>query len=438
MSTEIPQSALGSLVSIIIDHRGKTPKKLGGDFVQLGIPVISAKSVKDGRIINEDDLRCVTQEMFDRWMSVRLQSGDVLLTSEAPLGEVAFLQDQYDYCLGQRLFALRADPHVLDGRFLYYALRSMPVQQRLHARATGTTAQGIRQSELVKVKVPVLPLEEQRAIAAVLGALDDKIELNRRMNATLEAMARALFTSWFVDFDPVRAKMEGRTPYGMDAATAALFPAALTDSSLGPIPAGWHVAPLPDVIAINPSRTLRKGEAAPYLDMKNMPTSGHRAIKWTDRAFGSGMRFINGDTLLARITPCLENGKTAFVDFLEDGQTGWGSTEYIVFHPKPPLPAEYAYFLARDEEFRAHAIQSMTGSSGRQRVPASCFDRYLLAVPPESVLRCFGATARSLMGKIRANSEQSRTLAIVRDALLPKLLSGAMRVRDAARVVAAV
>ncbi len=277
------------------------------------------------------------------------------------------------------------------------------------------------------------PLDEQRAIAAVLGALDDKIELNRRMNATLEAMARALFKSWFVDFDPVRAKMEGRTPYGMDAATAALFPAAFTDSPLGPIPVGWHVASLPDVIAVNPSRTLHKGETASYLDMQNMPTSGHRAVEWIDRAFGSGMKFTNGDTLLARITPCLENGKTAFVDFLKDGEVGWGSTEYIVLRPRSPLPVEYGYFLARSEEVRAHAIQSMTGSSGRQRVPASCFDRYLLVVPPEPIAGCFGETVRSHMDKIRSNSEQSRTLAAIRDALLPKLLSGAVRIRDAMR-----
>ena len=144
------------------------------------------------------------------------------------------------------------------------------------------------------------------------------------MNRTLEATARAIFKSWFVDFDPVRAKIDGRQPEGMDAETAALFPAAFEDSELGKIPKGWRVAPLPEVIEVNPKRSLSKGQLAPYLDMKNMPTQGHYPDNWFDRPFKSGTKFINGDTLLARITPCLENGKTAFVDFLEDEVVGWG------------------------------------------------------------------------------------------------------------------
>jgi type I restriction enzyme S subunit len=167
--------------------------------------------------------------------------------------------------------------------------------------------------------------------------------------------------------------------------------------------------------------------------MANMPMQGHRAIKWVDRPFGSGTKFINGDTLLARITPCLENGKTAFVDFLADGQVGWGSTEYIILRPKPPLPIEFGYYLARSEELRNHTIQNMTGTSGRQRAPASCFDKYMLAVPPESLANRFGDFARSVMAKIRSNDEQSRTLAALRDALLPRLMSGEVTVENVDR-----
>ena len=159
------------------------------------------------------------------------------------------------------------------------------------------------------------PSPVQKAIAHILGTLDDKIELNRRMNETLEAMARAIFKSWFVDFDPVRAKMDGRKPVGMDTATAALFPKGFEETALGRTPQGWRVRPLPEAIEVNPRRTLPKGAVSPYLDMKNMPTRGHCADEIIDRAFSSGTKFSNGDTLLARITPCLENGKTAFVDF---------------------------------------------------------------------------------------------------------------------------
>ncbi|MGQ9652429.1 MAG: restriction endonuclease subunit S, partial [Phycisphaerae bacterium] len=153
-----------------------------------------------------------------------------------------------------------------------------------------------------------------------------------------------------------------------------------------------------------------------------------------DRPFGSGMRFVNGDTLVARITPCLENGKTAFVDFLQDGQVGWGSTEYIVLRPKPPLPPEFGYCFARSDDFRDFAIQSMTGSSGRQRVPAESLSHFQLVRPSSSVAQVFGRFVGPLFGRAGAVARQSRTLAALRDALLPKLISGELRIPDAERI----
>jgi type I restriction enzyme S subunit len=187
----------------------------------------------------------------------------------------------------------------------------------------------------------------------VLGALDDKIELNQRMNRTLEELASALFRSWFVDFDPVVAKAAGRKPLHLRPELVDLFPAHFQDSALGPIPQGWHAKPVTELIEFNPTRRLDKGVPAPYLDMQSMPTDSALPQEWVIRAHGSGMKFKNGDTLLARITPCLENGKTAFVNALADDEIGWGSTEYIVMRSKPRLPLEYSYFLARSEDFRA-------------------------------------------------------------------------------------
>lgn len=189
------------------------------------------------------------------------------------------------------------------------------------------------------------------------------------------------------------------------------------------------MAPLPEVIDVNPARALRKGVEAPYLDMANMPTHGHSADDVVDRAFGSGMRFVNGDTLVARITPCLENGKTAFVDFLQDGQVGWGSTEYIVLRPKPPLPVEFAYCLARSAEFRDFAIQSMTGTSGRQRVPAESLAHFRVAVPPLLLAESFGRAVKPRFARASAAVRESRALAAVRDALLPTLISGEVRIK---------
>lgn len=315
-----------------------------------------------------------------------------------------------------------------DTRFLMYAIQAQDVSPYL----TGAVMPKLTQGNLNKIPIThPKEMEDQRAIAHILGTLDDKIELNRRMNETLEAMARAIFKSWFVDFDPVRAKANGEPPdsicrrLGLTPDVLALFPDSFQDSELGEIPAGWSVKALRDVINVNPSRTLRKGISAPYLDMANMPTRSARAADTVMREFGSGMKFANGDTLVARITPCLENGKTCFVDFLCNGVVGWGSTEYIVLRPKPPLPVEYAYFLARTDSFRSHAIANMTGTSGRQRVPAGAIENFRLVVPREDGLGvAFGGLAGALLTLMKTRDEESRSLTHVRDTLLPKLLSG--------------
>jgi type I restriction enzyme S subunit len=307
------------------------------------------------------------------------------------------------------------------------------MREAILAQGIGSSVPGFNLGQLRSVSFKIPPLSEQRAIARILGGIDDKIELNRRMNETLEAIARALFKSWLIDFDPVRAKAEGRDS-GLPAPIAELFPARLVDSELGEIPEGWEAASLPKAIDINPIRSLRSGEAAPYLDMANMPTQGHTPDTVIDRPFGSGMRFVNGDTLVARITPCLENGKTAFIDFLRDGQVGWGSTEYIVMRPKSPIPEEFAYCLARSAGFREFAIQSMTGSSGRQRVPAESLSHFLLAVPPKEIAKHFGTLVRPLFARAAVAARESGALASLRDALLPKLISGEVRVKDAERV----
>ena len=298
------------------------------------------------------------------------------------------------------------------------------------AQATGSTFPNVSAYQLAEIPYPKLDKAEQRAIAHILGTLDDKIELNRRMNETLEAMARALFKSWFVDFDPVRAKMEGRAP-GLPQHLADLFPDRLVDSQLGPIPQGWEVVPLPELIEVNPKRSLQRGEIAPYLDMANMPTRGHVPEFVIDRPFGSGMRFANGDTLIARITPCLENGKTAYVDFLCDNEIGWGSTEYIVMKSIPPLPDEFTYCLARSARFREYAIQNMTGTSGRQRVPAKALSGVSLPSPPPLIAAEFGGVAQPLLARANRAVHESHVHAALRDALLPRLISGELAVKDA-------
>ena len=254
------------------------------------------------------------------------------------------------------------------------------------------------------------------------------------MNTTLESMAQAIFKSWFIDFDPVHrnaAKRQGQLTVANATSTFTLptlnfdhlFPDFFEDSEIGNVPLGWQASRFSNLIEMNPARSLRKGTTAKYLDMKNVPTSGFRATDIIDRAFSSGTKFMNGDTLLARITPCLENGKTAFVDFLEEDEVGWGSTEFIVLRPKVGIPSVFVYFIARDENFRKHAIQGMTGTSGRQRVAIECLDNYLIANPSAEVLSEFARITKAVFSQIQLLSTSSNSLMKSRDLLLPKLIN---------------
>jgi type I restriction enzyme, S subunit len=305
----------------------------------------------------------------------------------------------------------------IDQGFLFYWMASQEFVDTATRGSEGTKMPRAKWDFLQRIVKPIPPLLEQCAIAAILGTLDDKIELTRQMNQTLEAMAQALFKSWFVDFEPFQKQ-------------------GMQESVLGPIPQEWRCATVSEAIEVNPSRRVEQGANAIYVDMAALPTASARILTAVRRAFsGSGSRFRNGDILLARITPCLENGKTAIVDFLKDGDNGWGSTEFIVLGPKPPLSTPFIYCLARNPDFRAHAIQAMTGTSGRQRVDTGCFNYYWLAVPPKSVAERFDHKVEPWFQMMKANDDESHALATIRDALLPKLVSGEIRVKDAEKFV---
>jgi type I restriction enzyme, S subunit len=328
---------------------------------------------------------------------------------------------------------IRARPNAdeADSLFLYYFWSSPTGAHLLDTIRRQVAVSGITGKDLEQLQIRIPPVEDQRAIAGVLGALDEKIEQNRRTAHSLERLARAIFQAWFVDFEPVKAKAAGATAFpSMPQPVFDALPTRFVDSVIGAVPQGWTPTAVSAAFDVNPVRSLRKDELAPYLDMKNMPTEGHAPASWIVRPVGSGMRFTNGDTLVARITPCLENGKTAFVDFLDDGQIAWGSTEYIVLRPRSPLPPVFAYCLARTDEFRDFAIQNMTGTSGRQRVAQIAMDHFQIAMPSESTAVCFGEIAQPLFNSIRSGMNESRKLAEMRDYLLPKLLSGGVRVQS--------
>lgn len=298
----------------------------------------------------------------------------------------------------------------------------------------------------------------QDAIAHILGTLDDKIELNRQINTTLESMAQALFKSWFVDFDPVidnalaagndipdalQAKAAKRKALGakrkpLPDGLQQQFPDRFVfTEEMGWVPEGGDVLPVSDAIFINPKVSLKKGTLAPFVDMKALPTSGYSVDEISEKAFSGGAKFEVGDVLLARITPCLENGKTAVVDFLGSGEAAFGSTEFIVLRPKGEISTPFVASLARDANFRQHCITNMVGSSGRQRVQNSCFDSYFLALPTEGpVLQFFTRNTEPWFLKMTQAREEIKALSKLRDTLLPKLLSGELRIPDAEKQLA--
>ena len=339
-----------------------------------------------------------------------LQPGDVVITKDSEqhddIGVPALVHDSCVDALvcGYHLALLRPQSDSVLGSYLLYALQTKDVRHQFSSYANGVTRFSLRKDDILRVEIPLPPLPEQRAIARILGALDDKIELNRRMIETAERMARTTFESWF----------RGQC-------------------SVSP-----NMARLDDLIDVNPAYHLGQGDIAPYLDMANTPMRTHVPHAAPYRSYRSGTRFQNGDTLVARITPCLENGKAAYVDFLKEGEVGWGSTEFIVMRPRHPIPHEFAYCLARDESFRQFAILNMTGTSGRQRVSAESLAAFPMAVPSPTACRQFGQCARPLFSKARAAAFESRSLASLRDTLLPKLISGEIQLADAEEEIGAV
>ena len=426
MAGEWGTAPLEELVGDIMDRRGVTPIKLGSDFISSGHRVISAKLIKQSRIdLYADEPRFVDSTTYKKWMQSPLLADDVILTSEAPLGEIAYIKEPLEWCLGQRLFGIRTNKSKLFGRFLFYALKSDTVFNDLTSRATGTTVQGIRQSELRRVLIPLPPLAEQKRIAEVLGALDDKIELNRRMNATLEAIARALFQSWFVDFDPVRTKLDGRTPSGLDPATAALFPDSFEESPLGLIPKGWQVGSLGEVIDI--------------YDSKRVPLSGRereqRKGSYPYHGAASVMDHVD-DYLFDGIYMLLgEDGSVINDDGTPVIQYVWGkfwvNNHAHVLQGKNGICTEHLLLHLKQSNIAAFvtgAVQPKLNQGNMNRIP--------FMLPSEEIGQAFAKAIEPLFAQIRANSDQSRILATLRDTLLPKLLSGELSVREAERDVA--
>lgn len=387
---EWPLVAIEELVENILDRRGVTPIKLGSDFTTTGHRVISAKLVKGGAIdLAADEPRYVDERTYARWMRSPLRADDVIVTSEAPLGEVAYLGSDVDWVLGQRLFALRTDKRRLHGRYLYYALQTDPSRSDLQTRATGTTAQGVRQTELRRVRIPLPPLAEQRRIAGILGALDDKTELNRLMAETLEGLARAAY-----------AELQANRRED------------------------WPAGSIADV-ALNPRDQVDPRQVDPatrYIGLEHVPRGRMVVGEWGQAAAAESgkMAFQQNDILFGKLRPYFR--KVGVVS-----TSGICSTEIIVIRPRRAEDLGYVLAVTTDPVF----IDASNATSTGTRMPRTSWSdlvRYSLPIPPAPARAAFTKRVWPLIERAQAAMSETRMLKQIRDRLLPGLVSGDIEV----------
>jgi type I restriction enzyme S subunit len=295
--------------------------------------------------------------------------------------------------------AFYLEPHAgIDNRWAYYALQLADI----NGLDSGSAIPSTTREAFYSVPVRVPRLAHQKAIAKVLAALDDKIASNTKLSDISVSLLEAKFETLGLTRDPE------------------------VDSD---------IVGIDELVELNP-KVAAPDEAEPvYVDMQKLPVSSMNISAWERRPAKGGARFMNGDTLLARITPCLENRKTGFVDFLEDGQVGIGSTEFIVLRSRVGFPVELSYFIATSERFRTFAIRHLVGTSGRQRVSAVDLAGYSVGKPEAGALARFGDAAAPTFRLAKSLSDENRTLATTRDALIPQLISGKLRVKDAEKAL---
>lgn len=426
MRSELQVLPLKDCLEALIDYRGKTPRKTDS-----GIPLITAKVVKGGRIETPNEF--IAPEDFDSWMTRGLPKvGDVVMTTEAPLGEVGQILS-LPVALAQRIVTLRGKPHLLDNDYLLYLLQAETVQEQIKGRSSGTTVVGIKQSELRNVRLSLPPVQQQREVASILRALDQRIDLLRQTNATLESIAQALFKSWFIDFDPVRAKAEGREPEGIDATMAALFPAEFEESALGLIPKGWGVVPFAETVNIMGGGTPKTSVAEfwggniPWFSVVDAPSPGQVFTLRTEKFVTT----VGVDNSSTRVLPAWTTiisargtvGKLAMTACpMAMNQSCYGLVPK--FPGTEPLVYLAAQRLVDDLKRLAHGGVFDT-------ITRDTLSSVNVVYAAHEVQTNFAAMVRPMFRQILEGVARMSSLAELRDTLLPRLISGKLRLPEA-------
>jgi len=424
---EWPRIGLADLFEI----RSGLSKK--ADQFGQGYPFLSFKDVFNNYFVPEQLKQLVmTSEKEQEAFSVR--RGDVFLTRTSEtvdeLGMSCVALRDYPKAtfngFTKRLRPKKAEK--LYPEFVGFYLRSPDFRQEILAFSNLMSTRASLNNEMIsRLKIPLPPLPEQRAIAAVLSALDDKIALNRRMNETLEGLARALFKDWFVDFGPTRAKASGAKP-DLPPETLSLFPDRLDDNGL---PEGWEMGTLAD-IAQSPRRGVKPADVAedtPYIGLEHMPRRSIALSDWdgAGKVSSNKSRFRKGEFLFGKLRPYFHKVGVTAVD-------GICSTDIVVVTPKAEEWAALTLACISSDNFVEYTNAGSTGTK-MPRTSWKIMGAYEMCIPPRELAQAYQTLVGPMIEKIIENIHQSRTLAQTRDLLLPKLMSGALRVGAAEKIV---
>jgi type I restriction enzyme S subunit len=402
----------------------------------LGVPVVRVNNIKQNRIVTSEVLR-VDRRVEANYSRTRLKGGEVLLTLVGTLGECAVVPDDLIGWNVARAVAVIPVKRGMDASWVAFSLRSPTLQHYMRAWATTTVQATLNLRDVARLPIPLPPAPERDLLSKVLRAFDDKIELNRRMSETLESFARALFKSWFVDFDAVRAKSEVRQPCRMDAETAALFPNCFEESPLGKIPRGWRVAPIGECVRVLGGSTPRteeplywEGGIHHFATPKDLSqVSGPILIAAERLITDAGLRQIasgllpSGTVLLSSRAPI---GYTAIADI--EVAVNQGIAAMVC---DGPVPNYYAYCWAKDN---LGTIIGHANGSTFLEISKGNFRKIKALRPDNKALEAFSRLVAPMFQQIANATKESKTLAAIRDALLRKLISGEVRIRDAERI----
>lgn len=396
-------SSLSEVCKLIVDCPHSTARNEGE-----GYPLIRTPNIGKGRF-NLENVHRVSEEIYNiRNTRAVPQDDDLILAREAPAGNVAIIKNGDKFCLGQRTVLIRPDKGKVNPDFLVYYLLSPEQQNKLLSQANGSTVDHVNLPIIRNLQLSLPPLPVQQRIASILSAYDDIIENNQKQIKLLEEAAQRLYKEWFVDLR---------------------FPGHEGVKVVDGVPEGWSRTRLDEVIEFNPKVSLTKERIKEFVPMSALSNTAMildtNEITYTQS--NSGSKFKNDDTIMARITPCLENGKIAFVQELKSEEGAVGSTEYIVLRSRLLCPS-MVYLLSRMQDFRKYAINNMSGSDGRQRVKVERLMEYEYLKPTNDLVCEFSSKVTPMFKNIKHLSKLNAILREARDRLLPKLMSGEIEV----------